>query len=192
MSSNSKSVYETSMRHFLIALLLLANSAAQAAGELPGDHFTHFAGFDLGKGTLSDVQARLGASPLRESGDAGEYEAWICYATPRGEVRFNSGEMGGGTDLLGFTISKFEAADCPLVKSPLPVEIGGLRLGMTRKEFQAATGTDVKWANDVGTAVFEYRETPAGRLAIDASISVIGTFAGDRLVKLAVWKIETN
>jgi hypothetical protein len=160
---------------------------------LPGDHFTHFAGFDLGKATLSDVQKRLGASRVRESGDAGEYEAWVCYSTPHGEVQFNSGEMGRGTDLLGFTLSTSKSApDCPAANRPLPREISGLKLGITREEFQAITGATIKWANDVGTATFEYRTTAQAQPPIDVFISLVGTFSKGKLVKLVVWKIEST
>ena len=180
------------MRANVLALLLFATSATAASG-LPGEQFTHYAGFDLAKHTLSDVQARFGASRVRRSGDGGESEAWICYATPDGEVQFNSGEMGGGTDLLGFTIRKNASAlDCPTAKGTLPSDIGGLKVGMTRKAFKAVAGAGVQWVGEEGTARFHHRLARAGQATLDVDITVIGKFSGDRLVKFSVWKVEAT
>lgn len=122
------------MKNPTLLLLLLVGPVA-TAHENPGDRFIRFAGFDP-----------VGPSRIRETGDAGEYEAWICYSTPHGEIQFNSGEMGGGTDLLGSTISKSQsAADCPKPARSMPAKIGGLGLGMTRSRFRKILGTDTEW-----------------------------------------------
>ena len=173
-------------------LALLVFLTAQASGQA-GDKFTHFAGYDLGKATLSEVQTRYGKSRVRERGDAGEYEAWICYATPSGEIQFNSGEMGGGTDLLGFTISATPTAnDCPKPKTALPKEISGLKLGISKNRFAALANSPIEWVKNTGTARYDYQTKAAGGVSLDVSISVIATFRSGRLTKLAVWKIEST
>jgi len=174
----------------ILALLVLL--AAQTH-EQPGDRFTHFAGYDLGKATLSEVQTRYGKSRVRESGDAGEYEAWICYTTPGAEIQFNSGGMGGGTDLLGFTISATPTAkDCPKPKTVLPSEISGVKLGISKNQFTALMKNPVEWIKNTGTARFDYQAKTADGVLLDVSISVIATFSSNKLSKLAVWKIEST
>jgi len=177
------------MRRTCIIPLLFWFSSAHSSGAA-GDRFTHYAGFELERSTLSDVQDLLGESRIREAGDAGEYQAWVCYSTAWGEVRFNSGEMGGGTVLLGITMSESMAADCPEAGRPLPTEIAGLRLGIAPEQFKHVTGTVIEWDNDVGTATFEYKihEKPP----VDVLITVVGTFSEGRLVKFSVWKIAST
>lgn len=167
------------MRRTCILPLLFCLSSTQAS-DVAGDRFTHYAGFDLERTTLSEVQDALGHSRVRESGDAGEYQAWVCYSTEWGEVQFDSGEMGGGTVLLGITMSKPMSPDCPRAGRPLPTEIAGLRLGITPQRFKEVTGTDIAWDNDVGTATFEYKIP--GKTPVDVLITVVGTFSQGRLV----------
>ena len=177
----------------MIKFLALLVSLATPTGESPGDKFTHFAGYELGKATLVEVQDQYGKSRVRESGDAGEYEAWICYATPYGEVQFNSAEMGGGTDLIGFTLSQASTAkDCPKPKSELPTQIAGLALGTSKGKFIQSAGNPIEWAKNTGTTSFEYQTMSADGVPIDVSITVIATFRSSKLVKLVIWKIETT
>jgi len=177
------------MTSLLAALVFLATQS----GENPGEQFTRFAGYDLGKATLLEFQDRYGRSRVRERGDAGEYEAWICYATPTGEVQFNSGEIGNGTDLLGFTLSKkLTGSDCQKPKVALPNNISGLALGASKIDFTAFAKNSVAWAKDVETTKFEYRTKTADGVPLDVSITVIATFRSDKLIELVVWKIETT
>ena len=177
------------MSSIFALLVFLATQASWQAGE----KFTHFAGYDLGKATLSDVQNRYGKSRVRERGDAGEYEAWICYSTPSGEIQFNSGEMGGGADLLGFTISATPtASDCPKPTKALPNEISGIKLGISKNQFAALTSEPIEWVKNTGTARFEYQIQAANGVSVDVSISLIATFRSGRLTKISVWKIEST
>ena len=175
-------------RHAL-SLLLLALPLL-AAGH-PGDQFTHYAGFELERATLADIQARLGPSRVHEQGDASDYEAWICYAGSNGEVRFNSGEMGGGTYLLGVTLVERAARRCPVPRKPLPASIGPVHLGQSVAEFTAAAGSAVKWSGHTATVAFDYAATNAQGERVDVSVSVLGTFQLGRLVKIQTWKIES-
>lgn len=177
----------------MISIFALLISLLAQTAEQPGDRFTRFAGYDLGKATLSEVQARYGKSRVRETGDAGEYEAWICYSIPGGEVQFNSAEMGGGTDLLGFTISTTPTSiDCPTPKKALPNEISGIKLGISRAQFTTATKNPIEWTKNTGTSRFDYQTRTTDGTPLDVSISVIATFRAGKLTKLVVWKIETT
>ncbi|MGY3265548.1 hypothetical protein [Lysobacter sp. HA35] len=175
----------------VLPLFLCALSAA--AGERPGDVFTRYAGFELEHATLSEVQAHLGASPLREQGDAGEYEAWICYAGKSAEVHFNSAEMGGGTELLGVTLLEPHRASpsCPAPREPLPAAVGPIKLGQSTKQFIVAAGRPVTWSGSTATATFEYSLPHQTNETLDVSVTVLGTFRNGRLVKIQTWKIET-
>jgi hypothetical protein len=175
-----------------VLMMVLASLLLQGAAN-PGERFTHFAGFDLGKATLADVQARYGPSRVRESGDAGEYEAWVCYSTPDGEVQFNSGEMGGGTDLIGFTLGPpSPTGDCPKPRQALPYEISGMRPGLTRAEFMATLDNPVEWTGDIGTSRFDYQSRTPDGVPLDVSITILATFRDGKLIRLAAWKIETT
>lgn len=173
-------------------LLLLFIGSAAPAREFPGDRFTRFSGFDLGRTTLADIQTRFGASRVHESGDASEYLAEICYAAPFGEARFMSPEMGGGIYLLGYAIDGTKSkSKCPTSRHALPDSVAGLKLGMTRHRFQSILGTRIDWTQDTGNARFEYKTT-SSQASLDTTISVIGTFDKDRLIKFIVWKIEST
>jgi hypothetical protein len=177
------------MTNILPLLILLA---AQVF-EQPGERFTHFAGFDLGEATFADVKNRYGESRIRERGQDADHETWICYSTDGAEIQFNSGEMGGEKYLLGFTISATPAEkDCPKPKATLPQGISGIELGISREQFAALVNHSIEWDKNVGTAMFEYQMKTSDGAPLDVSISVIVTFASNKLVKLTVWKIEST
>jgi hypothetical protein len=177
------------MNSILATLVLLATPVTEQSGE----RFTHFAGYDLGNATLAEVQTRYETSRVRERGDAAEYEAWICYAVPGAEIQFNSGEMGGGTDLLGFTISATATAnDCPKPKIPLPEEISGIKLGISKNQFATLTKKPVEWTGNIRTVPFAYPSKTVDGELLDVSISVIATFQLGKLSKLSVCKIEST
>ena len=78
----------------LLALLYCITINAKAAEDRK---YVSFLGLRLNAGvTLAQVQKKLGATKLQEKGDAGGYEASICYWTPdRYKVTFFSDELGG-------------------------------------------------------------------------------------------------
>ena len=158
----------------------------------PGETFTHLAGFSLDHATLADVQLRYGKSPRQETGQSGGYEAWICYSTPTAEVQFKSGELGGGTQLLAFVLRNLSHnGNCPKPAKPIQPSIGGITLGVTRKQFEGIVGIGVTWSANIGTGIFEHQTKSSG-VTYDVSTTVIGTFQSGRLTKLEVWKVETN
>jgi hypothetical protein len=197
-----------------IALSTLLAAGMSQACE-PGDTFTRFAGFELESGTkLADVQAALGPARVVETGDGGEYEASICYALPDADVTFQSGEIGGGEDLLGVMLSRTDpkrtCTPWP-ANSPAPTaSLGGIGLGIDKQAFAAAVGAPLRWEGKHAYATFASRRPmtaaeiarfPADQrehLAVhpqgayyDASVTVGGRFVDGRLVELSAWKIET-
>lgn len=196
----------TSIVFFMTCVGMMGMSPAFAADD--GARFTAFAGFDLGIGTLDDVQHRLGATQAVHTGDAGESETRICYSTPNGVVGFLSGEMGSNSDLLGFSVSSARDRRCARWPRAVPVpalQLAGIRPGMTRRQFESAIGAKVDWQkNGDGQASFESKRKPtASELAalpeseradamLDVVVSVIARFSGGRLIEVQAWKVETN
>jgi hypothetical protein len=202
------------MPRIAILLALCCLALPSAAGN-DGSQFTAFAGFELGKVTLGQVAERLGPAKLIESGDAGDYEAKICYRTSLGLVYFMSGEMGGREhQLLGFGVSgnnpALPCAKFPPDLAPKTLSLAGLRRGLTKAEFARVVTTKVQWEGNVGRAFIgskrpmtqsELDELPedlkeavgAGKVQnyFDVVVSVIGTFSGDQLSDFRVWKVET-
>ena len=72
------------LSYLLIAVASCFSVSARA--EDTGERFTSYAGFELGTGTLADVQNTLAPSQLVETGQAGEYIASVCYAVSGGVV----------------------------------------------------------------------------------------------------------
>jgi len=70
----------------------------------------------------------LAPADLVETGDAGGYEAKLCYLTGAERVRFLSGEMGGPNhQLLGFAVSRADdSTQCtklPAGRLPSPLAL---------------------------------------------------------------------
>ena len=181
------------MKHLKFMLLLFVGLAAQASAH-PGDRFTRFAGFEFEGATLAEVQARIGQSQLYTQGDASEAESWVCYTQNGAEVQFKSGEMGGGTELLGVTLILHPPVThrCPGPRKPLPLSLSGLKLGMSKRAFTRVIGTSPSWSGQTATASFEYTKSDPNNQRLDVSISIIGTFSGGNLVKLVAWKVEST
>lgn len=197
---------------FLVIVICFADvSVAQSDGS----QFTSFANFQLGKMTLTQVAKNLGHTKVIESGDAGEYEAKICYRTPKGTIYFLSGEMGGQDhELLGFGIAINDnqqvCAKFPENLTPKTLNLAGFQLGQTKKEFAHVVETNVRWEKNIGRAYIESKR-PMSPVEInkfpedvkksilagtaqnyfDVGISIVGTFTNNKLSKVEVWKVET-
>ncbi len=148
----------TKLAYIALASTLLISFTVKA--ESLGERFTTFAGFQLGAVKLSDIQNKLGAVKLVETGDAGEYIASVCYATPDGLVLFLAGELDGPEHTLGgFGFAKkSERKPCgnwPATLAAPALYIGGLRLGITLKEFTNIVGTSVHVEGNKAYAFFE-------------------------------------
>ncbi len=203
----------------ILAYIALASTliiSITARAEDVGDKFTSFAGFQLGAVKLANIQSKLGAVKIVETGDAGEYTASVCYAVPNGVVLFFAGELDGPEhNLGGFGFAKkTERKPCgnwPATSIAPTLDIGGLRLGLTFKEFSNTVGTSVHMEGNKAYAFFESTRTmteeETSRLPrevqamvktgeqqnyFDVVISVVATFFQGRLVELRVWKTETT
>ena len=197
----------------LLAWILLA--LLPAYGQQTGSRFTSFAGFKLGSVTLSQVENDIAPATLIEAGDAGEYEASICYRTPFGLVYFLSGEMGGSEHtLIGFRLAESDSskrcAVWPGRRAAPKMSLGGLRLGVTQTEFSRSFATHIRWGKGVAYVAFEskLKMTPTEieslpedvRLATlagtmqnyyDVLVSITGVFTDGKLSTLEVWKTES-
>lgn len=203
--------------------LVVLASVTSAFGNDAGKAFTTFTGYELGSTTLSTIQRDVGVAPLVKSGDAGDFTASICYRTSRGTVRFVSGELGGpALLLLGFDLATLTAGHAETTKNECPrwrrvrpgcpnLNIGSLRLGISKAEFSRLVSNEIQWDGDVASTSFETRrkmtKIESDRLPeknrtttlvaseqdyFDVLISVTGTFKRGKLVRLQVWKTETS
>ncbi len=196
----------------VLAFSLIATSLPSRAEDV--SQFTKFAGFQLeSKLPLSEVEKRIGKANLIETGEAGEYEAKICYTTPNGVVSFLSSEMGGPDhELLGFSIANRTQESESTCRKPNPdkipsdLTIGGIRLGMTQQEFTATLGSKVQWKGNTGRYHIQITEPLSPeelervkklwsgiveRPYADVLVSIIGTFENGALIEYQIWKIST-
>lgn len=208
------------MNRLLFLGTCLCLTATVAVAAQPGEEFTRPLGFELESiTTLGDVQKKLGPAELTETGDAGGFLATVCYVMPDSKtvLSFESGELGGGGPnpyLEGFSMRVLSgappAACFPLaaaVAKKLNLSVGGLYLGMSKKEFKKVLGKTT--VNDEGALeqVFERREKLSHKEIkqlhsvgvlhpylgdLDVLITVDGKFEGNKLVYLSIWKVKTN
>lgn len=202
------------LAYLVLVSALLASVTAQAEGV--GERFTSFGGFELGAVKLADIQNQLGKVTVVETGDAGEYTASVCYVVPNGVVLYFAGELDGPEhNLGGFGFAKnTERQPCakwPTTLTAPDLFIGGLRLGLTLKEFTNIVGASVHMEGNKAYAFFEGKRTMAeeetSRLPkevqamvkagkqqnyFDVVVSVVATFAKGHLTELRVWKTETT
>jgi hypothetical protein len=194
----------------MLALLVVAPTALGADGP-PGEKFAALLGLRLENATLADVERRLGRSVLRESGDAGEYEASICYDVPasRTAVTFRSGELGGSDHVvLEFELRKYETRpECLMLDSSVvpasSLRVAGLYLGMTEESFSRVLGGSEPLPGGGVGRVFERREPMTAEERArnpatapypfwDVVIWVRGEFRGGKLSRLVVSKTVTS
>lgn len=198
----------------LILVLIVLSASPAIAGE-KGSEYTSFFGFTLNKVTLSYIQKKLGNSPLIEKGDAGDYEASICYLLPSGyTITFLSGELGGSSNkFLGYSVRKPSETEekCLRINSlgarRFKPQVGKLRIGMTKKEFIQAFGKDINWFEDRAMVSFESKRKMTNQELqklkktrpsvteypyFDIVISLTGKFKEDIMNEFVVWKAVTN
>jgi hypothetical protein len=130
-------------------------------------------------------------------------------------ISFLSGEMGGNDlELLGFGISERDTgkpcSPMPVELIPAPFALSGLRLKMTKADFELVVATNVQWDGEVGRAFYESKrpmtDVEIGKQSkdvqemiknaqmqnyFDVDISVEGKFTNGQLISFRIWKIET-
>jgi hypothetical protein len=97
------------------------------------------ANFELGVGTLTEIQRKLGPSTIHKTGDAGEYEERLCYLVSAGTVSFLAGEVGGQNNLTGFELTSKRLQSCGRWPTGVPepkFKIGSLYIGMPKTRFE--------------------------------------------------------
>jgi hypothetical protein len=60
---------------------------------------------------------------------------------------------------------------------------------MTRWEFATTVGENVRWEGDIGRRFFAVAPTSARGPQTGAAVSIVGRFAGERLVGFKVWRL---
>lgn len=147
------------MKIIPIILLILFGLAVQSFAQENGYQFTRFAGFELNTVNLSEIMKQYGKTELLETGEAGGYEARICYRLKNGILSFLSGEMGGpNLQLLGFGVSGQDptgkCGNPPKDRSNLKLNIAGLQLRITKYEFEKLSSNKVEWEGNTGYIFF--------------------------------------
>ena len=199
------------MRTAAVALSVLLSIGA-ASGHRTGEEFTELLGCRLLKTNLAEVQRRFGPAQMLETGDAGEYEASVCYVDAKSAavVSFKSGEMGGAEHtLLGFELrhqpgrGEVNCGVFALEAVRNGPRVGPLHLGMSRESFARALGP-LQAVEGRGVGRVYERTVPMTQAELgrcpgcasypfwDVVVSVVGEFERGRLVVLRVWKTETS
>lgn len=199
----------------LLTLLLMVPALAIAAPQ-DAERFTHIAGVNLSDlPALKELQKTFGVSSITESGDAGNYDARICYRTPdkKAVVVFFHGEVDWGFVLR---VPKSNDAKCPISEE---IKIRGLsnaeiRLGMDEAKYRLIMGKPYKETSNSLEHVFEYVHTltdaelkqmversrkngyppsnPENLRRWDVGIHIRATFTKGHLMSFTVSRTETD
>jgi hypothetical protein len=194
----------------LFVFLAVAPLVAIAAPH-DAERFTHLAGVNLSElPALEDLQKRFGASPITESGDAGDSDARVCYRTSDGRaaVEFFRGEVNWGFVLR---LPKPKEERCPASKAldGKDLSISGIRLGMEESAYRQLMGKPSKEVANRLEHYFEYvhiltdaelvaerhrwpATNPEELRRWDVGISIRASFGKGRLVSFTVDRVETN
>lgn len=124
----------------------------------PGNKFTHILGIDLMQVGLRQVHAKLGKSPEFWSGDGAYAEGRSCYRLGDGKttVEFQRSEVAMGISLR--YRRKTDSARCAPLTGPVAerhVEIGGLKLGMSKSDVLKILGKPQNKTPDLWTYDFQ-------------------------------------
>jgi hypothetical protein len=141
-------------------------SDVQGVRERPATHAL-FESLSLGnyriafeKTALKDIAAHIGVGRIGESGDAGDYEAHLCYGTDGaekvGSICFSLGEIDGGYVSQIMLTAQAHANYTLLPKAMRPISTDtGLRPGSAFEDFVKVLGRPQKHVN--GRAVWAFR-----------------------------------
>jgi len=185
-----------------------------AAAEVDGKAFTRMAGFELGIGTLTEIQRQLGPSAIQKTGDAGEYEERLCYLVSAGTVSFLAGEVGGSNNLSGFELTSKRLPGCGRWPARIPepkLSIAGVYVGMPMSRFVTIvpTAKGIEDGRLIGGFESKLPYTQGDFKALppdirsqiargemqshwDVVVSVAARFEHLKLTEVRVWKTVTN
>ena len=145
---------------------------------------------------LDSLRRTFGAGQIRETGDAGDYRATLCYTLPDSpapsRLRLASTEMGGSAkavmslelDLLSVAVPSRECPALAGIRLGLP---HGLRLLQARAEVLRLLGPPKRTSGS--TLVYE-SETHDGEWTTECAIDVV--LRGDRVVSIHARRVTSN
>lgn len=143
-----------------VTLLILIPTIAIAAPQ-NAERFTHIAGINLSDlPSLKSLQKIFGPSVIIQSGDAGDYDARICYQTPdkKAVVKFFHGEVD-----WGFLIRKPQKKDnqCPVSEKlqMRGLSVAGISLGMDKSKYIQIVGKPTRKTHNRVENEFDYIHT---------------------------------
>ena len=199
----------------LLTLLIMVPAIA-IAGSQDAERFTHIAGVNLSDlPALEELQKLFGMSSIVESGDAGNYDARICYRTSneKAVVEFFHGEVN-----WRFVLRRPEPKDqkCPISKKLelRRLSIAEVSLGMDEAKYRRIMGKPYKETSNRLEYHFKYVHTltdkelkqmvernrkngyPPGNSEDlrrwDVGIYISAVFTKDHLASFTVSRTETN
>jgi hypothetical protein len=173
-------------------------------------------GFELGKSTLADVEAKLGKSPVKKCSHDEETSKEVCYVSARDDqtrVVFEAGFSGGWKRLDGYKVMGGGSVERCYRECPRSTEVtseaqaeSGLKLGLGREQLIALLGAPMHVQGNNLNFQQQSRQTmtrkqaeAAGRTfkspAIDSYYdvqdSVDVTLAGSKVVEFEVRHVVT-
>lgn len=198
----------------LAAVAVWPISAAEAPEA--AERFTHIVGVNLSELPSFDaLAARFGVSHVTQSGDAGSYEARICYRTldNRAVLEFFHGEVDWGYTLRVPKSDDFRCAPSGALVGD-SISVAGIKLGMEKSAYTRLVGKSDKESANYRENRFEYVRTltdaelnakvdrnfkngnpqgdPEGLRHWDVGIELSASFKQGRLTSFRVDRVETN
>ncbi len=199
----------------LFALLAFLPLIAFAVPQ-DAERFTHLSGVNLSDmPAFKELQKQFGASPVIESGDAGDYDARVCYRSSDNKivVEFFHGEINWGFVLR---LAKSNDKRCPTSDAlkTQQLSVAEIRLGMEESTYRQLMGNTKKETGNRLENHFEYVHTltdselsdmvkhnsengypsidPENLRRSDVGINIRASFSKGRLASLIVDRVETN
>lgn len=156
-------------------------------------------GITVGVSKLSDVIEKFKGNAVFHEGDAGKSLYLLCYRGKDGTVLAfeSSGAMGGAGHVVT-NVAVFgpqaryrlveKCAETPKISRN--IEIGGNRLGMTKKKFKKVNGKPSKEQGDLILYSFHAsKQTPQGPADITSMLQI--RFDGKKASQFSISKIES-
>lgn len=180
------------------------------------ERFTHIVGVNLSELPSFDALAvKFGVSQVAQSGDAGGYEARVCYRTLDNRVvlEFFHGEVDWGYALRVPTHDDLRCVPSGALGG-MPISVAGIKLGMEKAAYIRLVGKPDKESANHNENRFEYVHTltdaelhaitdqnfkngypqgdPEGLRHWDVGIELSASFKHGRLTSFRVDRVETN
>ena len=171
---------------------------APQKGQL-SKYYLVISGLEIGNSTLSDVFAKI-STPTSFSKKTPREIPYICVKSDDGkaEVHFESGAMGGWSDLTSVVFSTpgfFTSRKCHTSNSAPKASLHGLQLGMTQDQvIQTINSPPTYRTNNRLEISFELPtslELNNEHLQGVKSTGFIGLFSSNRLIAYTVYAIES-